>query len=69
MGRVSAPWSGLENTPSLTYPWRVGERKHRDPRPRDDTDAARDIARELADLANRVSVLEGEANVYLQDPD
>jgi hypothetical protein len=40
-----------------------------DPRPRDDTDAARDIARELADIAHQISALKGEANAYLQDPD
>jgi hypothetical protein len=42
--------------------------EHQDPRPRDDTDAARDIARELADIAHQISALKGEANAYLQDP-
>ena len=39
-----------------------------DPRPRDDVDAAQDIARELADIAHRISALKGEANAYLSDP-
>ena len=47
----------------------MSEREHPDPRPRDDTDAARDIARELADIAHQISALKGEANAYLQDPD
>jgi len=47
----------------------VSEREHPDPRPRDDTDAARDLARELADIAHQISALKGEANAYLQDPD
>jgi hypothetical protein len=47
----------------------VSERKHPDPRPRDDTDAARDLARELADIAHQISALKGEANAYLTDPD
>jgi hypothetical protein len=40
-----------------------------DPRPRDHTDAVKDIARELADIAHQISTLKGEANAYLQDPD
>jgi hypothetical protein len=39
-----------------------------DPRPRDGVDAAQDIARELADIAHRISALKGEANAYLSDP-
>ena len=39
-----------------------------DSRPRDDTDAVKDIARELADIAARIASLKGEANVYLKDP-
>ena len=46
----------------------MSEREHPDPRPRDDTDVVKDMARELADLAHRVSALKGEANAYLQDP-
>jgi hypothetical protein len=46
----------------------VSEREHQDPRPRDDTDAVKDIARELADIAHQISTLKGEANAYLQDP-
>jgi hypothetical protein len=47
----------------------VSEREHPDPRPRDDTDAVKDVARELADIAHQISALKGEANAYLQDPD
>jgi hypothetical protein len=39
-----------------------------DPRPRDHTDAVKDIARELADIAHQISTLKGEANAYLQGP-
>jgi tyrosyl-tRNA synthetase len=46
----------------------VSEREHPDPRPRDDTDAVKDVARELADIAHQISTLKGEANAYLGDP-
>jgi hypothetical protein len=46
----------------------VSEREHPDPGPRDATDVAKDIARELADIAHQISTLKGEANAYLQDP-
>jgi hypothetical protein len=46
----------------------VSERNNTDPGPRNDTDVARDIARELADIAHQISTLKGEANAYLQDP-
>jgi hypothetical protein len=39
-----------------------------DPRPRDDTDAAQDIARDLAEIASQISFLKGDANAYLEDP-
>ncbi len=42
--------------------------EHPDPRPRDDTDAVRDIARDLAEVAARISTFKGEANAYLGDP-
>jgi len=42
--------------------------EHPDPRPRDDTDAVRDLARDLADVAAQISSLKGEANAYLVDP-
>ena len=42
--------------------------EHQDPSPRDDTDAVKDVARELADIAHQISTLKGEANAYLQDP-
>jgi hypothetical protein len=47
----------------LPYPERVSE--HQDPRPRDDTDAGRDIARDLAEVAAQISTFKGEANAYL----
>jgi hypothetical protein len=41
---------------------------HPDPRPRDDTDAVQDIARDLAEVAHQISTFKGEANAYLTDP-
>jgi hypothetical protein len=43
-----------------TYPYGMG-------RPRDDRDAAQDLARELADLADQLASLKGEANTWLVD--
>jgi hypothetical protein len=37
-------------------------------KPRDDKDAAQDIARDLADIAGQLASLKGEANAYLADP-
>ena len=42
--------------------------EHPDPRPRDDTDAVQDIARDLAEVAAEISTFKGEANAYLGDP-
>jgi len=42
--------------------------EHPDPRPRDHTDAVRDIARDLAEVAHQISTFKGEANAYLGDP-
>jgi hypothetical protein len=42
---------------------------HREPRPRDDQDAARDTARDLAEIASHIGQLKGDANAYLTDPD
>ena len=42
--------------------------EHQDPRPRDDTDAVRDIARDLAEVAAQIATFKGEANAYLSDP-
>ena len=39
-----------------------------DPRPRDDTGAVQDIARDLAEVAAQISTFKGEANAYLSDP-
>jgi hypothetical protein len=50
----------------LAYPQRVSERQ--EPRPRDDTDVVKDIARDLAEIASQISSLNGEANAYLDDP-
>jgi hypothetical protein len=36
------------------------------PRARDETDAAQDLARDLADLAAQLASLKGEANAYLR---
>jgi len=46
-----------------------GECSVADPRPRDDRDAAQDLARELADVAATLASLKGEANAYLLAPD
>ena len=46
----------------------MSEREHSDPRPRDDTDAVKDIARDMADIAHQISSFKGEANAYLRDP-
>ena len=37
-------------------------------KPRDDKDAAQDLARDLADIAGQLASLKGEANVWLRDP-
>jgi len=42
--------------------------EHQDPRPRDDTDAVKDMARDLAEIAHQIATFKGEANSYLQDP-
>ncbi len=42
--------------------------EHQDPRPRDDTDAVKDIARDLAEVAAHIATFKGEANAYLSDP-
>jgi hypothetical protein len=46
----------------------VSKREHPDLRPRDHTDAVRDMARDLADVAHQISTFKGEANAYLSDP-
>jgi hypothetical protein len=43
-------------------------RKHPEPRPRDDRDAAKYIARDLAEIATHIGQLKGEANAYLTNP-
>jgi hypothetical protein len=42
--------------------------EHPDPRARDDTDAVKDIARDLADVSAQISTFKCEANAYLSDP-
>jgi hypothetical protein len=46
----------------------VSEGEHSDPRPRDDTDAVQDLARDLAEVAAQIATLKGEATAYLGDP-
>jgi hypothetical protein len=43
-------------------------RKTNDPRPRDHNDAAKDVARDLADVAGQLAHLKGEAMNWLDDP-
>ncbi len=43
-------------------------RQHPEPRPRDDRDATKDIARDLAEIASHIGQLKGDANAYLTDP-
>ena len=38
-----------------------------DSRPRDQTDATGDLARDLADIAGQLASLKGEANAWLRD--
>ena len=38
------------------------------PRPRDHTDAAQEIARDLADIAGQLASLKGESRAWLRDP-
>jgi hypothetical protein len=52
----------------LPYPWSISERRNPAPRPRNDTDAVKDIARDLAEAAHPLSSFKGEANAYLTDP-
>jgi hypothetical protein len=42
--------------------------EHQDPRPRDDTDVVKDLARDLADVSAQIATFKGEANAYLSDP-
>ncbi len=37
-------------------------------KPRDDKDAAKDLARDLADIAGQLASLKGEAKAWLSDP-
>jgi hypothetical protein len=37
-------------------------------KPREDKDAAKDLARDLADIAGQLASLKGEANSWLRDP-
>ena len=43
------------------YPYEMGK-------PRDDNDAAQDLARDLADIAGQLASLKGEASSWLRDP-
>ena len=42
--------------------------ERQDPRPRDDTDAVKDLARDLAEVAAQIATFKGEANASLSDP-
>jgi hypothetical protein len=42
--------------------------EHQDPRPRDDTDAVKDLARDLADVSAQIATFKGEANAWLSAP-
>ena len=42
--------------------------EHPEPRSRDDTDALRDTAKDLAEIASHISQLKGDANAYLTNP-
>ena len=46
----------------------MSERRRPEPRPRDHTDAAQDVAREISEIAAHISYLKGDANAYLTDP-
>jgi hypothetical protein len=46
----------------------VSDHNNPDLRSRNDMDALRDIASELADIAHHFSALKGEVNAYLSDP-
>jgi hypothetical protein len=46
----------------------VSERQRPEPRPRDHTDTAQNIARELAEVAGQLAHLKGEAMNWLDDP-
>jgi hypothetical protein len=43
-------------------------RQNPEPRPRDDRDATKDIARDLAEISTHIGQLKGEANAYLTNP-
>jgi hypothetical protein len=43
-------------------------RQHPEPRPRDDRDAIKDIAKDLAEIASHIGQLKGGANAYLSHP-
>ena len=54
------------NGRARAYPYVM--REHPEPRPRDHTDAAQDMARDLAEIASHIGQLKGDANAYLRDP-
>jgi hypothetical protein len=39
-----------------------------DPRPRDDRDVVKDLARDLTEIAAHIGQLKGDTNAYLTDP-
>ena len=46
----------------------MSEHEHSDPKPRNDTDAVQDIARDPAEEAAQIATFKGEANAYLGEP-
>ncbi len=43
-------------------------RERPEPKPRDDRDAAKDMAKDLAEIVSHLGQLKGDANAYLSDP-
>jgi len=64
--RIPRPYSRAGERWGQTYPYTM--RQHPEPRPRDERDAAKDIARDLAEIATHIGQLKGEANAYLSNP-
>jgi hypothetical protein len=58
--------TGASERRGQTYPYKIHE--HPEPRPRDDRDAAKDIARDLSEIASHIGQLKGEASAYLTNP-
>jgi hypothetical protein len=46
----------------------VSQRKKPEPKPKDHTDAAREVAHDLAEVASELASIKGEAMNWLRDP-